>query len=83
MNNKTSIRRIRPVKPTRTEPIHKTKVLDMESARSILKSLYLNLKQAIDQETLVAVDTNGNSTQVAFVMGTTEMRFNLVEGGQS
>lgn len=83
MNKQTSIRRTHPAKPIRTQPVHETKVMDMAAARAVLKSLYLNLKKAIDQETLVAVDTNGDLTQVAFVMGTTEMRFNLKEGGMS
>lgn len=77
---KTSISRI---KPTPENPVHEVKVVPMADARKLLKSLYLNLKQAIDQETLVDFKYDGTTTNVAFVMGTTELKFNLVEGGQS
>jgi len=69
--------------PTPENPVHEVKVVPMLDARLLLKSLYLNLKQAIDQETLVDFSCDGITTNVAFVMGTTELKFNLVEGGQS
>ncbi len=80
--NKTSIRRTRPAKPIKTEPIHKTKVVDMETARELLKILYHNFKSNIDQETLVDFRYDGTSTNVAFVIGTLEMKFDLTKGGQ-
>lgn len=70
------------INPTPENPVHQVKVLPMVDARLLLKSLYLNLKQAIDQETLVDFSSDGMNTNVAFVMGTTELKFNLVEGGQ-
>lgn len=73
---------IRRINPTQENPIHQTKVVDMIAARGLLKALYLNLKSAIDQETLVDLHYDGTTTNVAFVMGTTEIKFNLVEGGQ-
>lgn len=80
---KTSIRRCQPTKPQKKQPVHETKVMDMVTARGLLRSLYLNLKQTIDQETIVDFRYDGTTTNVAFVIGTTEMKFNLVEGGQS
>ena len=71
------------INPTPENPIHETKVVDMIAARGLLKALYLNLKQAIDQETLVDWKYDGTTTNIAFVMGTTELKFNLVEGAKS
>ena len=81
--NGTSIRRQRPVKPTTANPIHEVRVVPMSDARLLLKSLYQNLKSAIDQETLVDFQHDGVNTNVAFVIGTKEMNFNLVERDQS
>jgi len=72
----------RRIKPTKENPVHEVRVVPMSDARLLLKSLYLNLKQAIDQEALVDFKYDGTTTNVAFVMGTTELKFNLVEGGQ-
>lgn len=79
----TSIRRQRTAKPTKKNPVHEVKVVPMLDARLLLKALYLNLKEAINQETLVDFQYDGKTTNVAFVMGTTEIKFNLVEGAQS
>jgi len=81
--SKTSIHRQRPVKPIPANPIHEVRVVPMSDARLLLKSLYQNLKSAIDQETLVDFHHDGKNTNVAFVIGTRELKFNLVEGGQS
>lgn len=83
MNTKTSIRRIRPARPTKKQPVHKTKVVDMTTARGLLRALSRNLIQAIDQETLVEYRQANGVTNVAFVIGTREMIFNLTEGDQS
>lgn len=73
---------IRSLNATPENPVRKTKVVQMQEARLLLKSLYLNLKTAIDQETLVDFHYDGINTNVAFVMGTTEIKLNLVEGGK-
>ncbi|MFZ4582093.1 MAG: hypothetical protein ACOYM7_05530 [Paludibacter sp.] len=83
MNTNTAVRRSYPAKPIRTKPVHETKVVDMVTARELLKSLYLKLKKTIDQETLLDFTYDGTTTNLAFVIGTIEMKFNLVEGGQS
>jgi len=67
---------------TPENPVHKVKVVPMDDARHLLKFLYLNLKQSIDQETLIDFRYDGTTTDVAFVIGTREIKFNLVEGGQ-
>lgn len=54
----------------------------MSDARQLLKFIYHNLKQGIDQETLVDFKYDGISTDVAFVIGTREIKLNIVEGGQ-
>ena len=80
--NKPTLRRQRPAKPTTANQVHEVRVVPMSDARLLLKSLYLNLKSAIDQETLVDFCHDGKTTNVAFVIGTKEMKFNLVEGDQ-
>lgn len=67
---------------TPQNPVHKVKVVPMSDARQLLKFIYHNLKQGIDQETLVDFKYDGNSTDVAFVIGTREIKLNIVEGGQ-
>ncbi len=81
--HKTSIRRSHPVKPQKKQLVHETKVVDMVTARALLRTIFFNLKQTIDQETLVDFRHDGTSTNVAFVIGTLEMKFDLVEGGRS
>jgi hypothetical protein len=83
MNKNTAVGRSYPAKPIRTQPVHQTKVVDMVTARELLKSIYLKLKKNIDQETFLDYTYDGTTTNLAFVIGTTEMKFNLVEGGQS
>lgn len=80
--NKTSIHRLRPVKPIQKNPVHEVRVVPMSDARMLLKSLYMTLKSAIDQETLVDFHSDEKNTNVAFVIGTREMKFNFVEGGK-
>ncbi len=67
---------------TPENPVHKVKVVPMSDARQLLKFIYHNLKQGIDQETLVDFKYDGISTDVAFVIGTREIKLNIVEGGQ-
>jgi len=79
--NTTTTRRPRPANPSPENPVHEIKVTDMVTARKLLKALYLNLKSNIDKETTIDFRYDGTTTNVAFITGTTEMKFNLVEGG--
>lgn len=79
---KTSIRGRYPQKPIK-QPICGRNVLGTMEAKLLLKSIVSKLEKRLDQESLVSFKTDRQNADIAFVIGTREMRISFTEGGQS
>lgn len=79
---KTSIRGRYPQKPIK-QPICGRNVLGMMEAKLLLQSVVSKLDKNLNQETLVSFTADRQNADIAFVIGTREMRISFTEGGQS
>lgn len=78
--SKFSVKRKRVRKPVKVQAVHKTEVVDVKTARGMLYQLFLNFREAIDQETNIDFNYNEGITNLSFKVGDKELKFNLMEG---
>lgn len=79
---RTSIRGRYPQKPLK-KPISGRNVLGMVEAKLLLQSICNKLDKSLNQEALVSFNADRQNADIAFVIGTREMRISFTEGGQS
>jgi len=76
----TSIRRNRPAKPLRPEPVQGSGIVDQKSALSILHDFYMEVKKEIKGSTMVSLHSATTATSVSFVADGFNLSLNFIEG---
>ena len=77
---KTSIRRTRPAKPLKTEPVQVSGIVDLKSALSILHDFYMEAKKEIKGATQVSLLSEPDYSSLTFRADGFNLELNFTEG---